>query len=51
MTVKPLRGGPATPSPLRERAGVRVKVADISPPHLTSPPQRGEEYLVIGRPP
>jgi hypothetical protein len=26
-----------------------VKVVDISPPHLTAPPQGGEESLLIGQ--
>jgi hypothetical protein len=37
---------PKTPSPLRERAGVRVQPADLTPPHLTTPPQGGEETVI-----
>ena len=38
------RGCPATPSPLRERVGVRVKVTDASPsPNLS--PSRGRGII------
>jgi hypothetical protein len=34
---------------LEEEGWGEVQVTDISPPHLTSPPQGGEEELVIGQ--
>ena len=57
-TKSPQAAYPVTPSPLRERGGVRVQIYELAPPHpgsspgqaLASPPPWGEEFQVVGQP-